>query len=127
MEKKILVVDDDELIRELLRTAFTRVGYAVRSASNAEEALNILEEEPHAVMFLDLKLPGMSGLDLCRKVRAEHPLTIAFAVTGYSSLFDLSECREAGFEDYFIKPVTMSALLETAARAFEKLERWSDR
>ena len=123
---KILVVDDEELIRDLLENVFTRAGYAVRSASTAEEALSILKEEPYRVLFLDLKLPGMSGLDLCRKIRCEYPLAIPFAVTGNASLFMLDECREAGFEDYFTKPVSISILLDTAARAFEKLERWKN-
>ena len=126
MEKKILVVDDDEFIRELLKNAFTRAGYGVRCASSAEEALSILKEEPYAVMFLDLKLPEMSGVDLCREVRAAYPLAIPFATTGFASLFELNECRAAGFEDYFIKPVKMSILLDAAARAFEKLERWKN-
>jgi CheY-like chemotaxis protein len=126
MEKKILVVDDEELIRELLENVFTRAGYAVRSASSAEEALSILQEEPHWVLFLDLKLPGMSGVELCRKIRGEYPRAVPFAITGNASLFELDECREAGFEDYLTKPVPISVLLDTAARAFEKLERWKN-
>jgi CheY-like chemotaxis protein len=126
MEKKVFVVDNEVFIRELFENAFTRAGYAVRSASSAEEALSILREEPYWVMFLDLNLPGMSGLELCRKIRSEHPLAILFAITGYASLYDLNECREAGFEDYFTKPVPVSVLLDTAARAFEKLERWKN-
>jgi CheY-like chemotaxis protein len=124
MEKKILVVDDEELIRELLTNVFTRSGYVVRCASSAEEALSVLKEEEYWVLILDLKLPGMSGLELCRRVRHDYPLAIPFAITGYSPLFELNECREAGFEDYFTKPATMSVLLDAAAKAFEKLERW---
>lgn len=124
MEKKILVVDDEELIRRLLENVFTRAGYVVRCAGSAEEALAILAEDRYWVFFLDLKLPGVSGLDLCRRIRREHPMAIPFAVTGYASVFELNECREAGFEDYFTKPVPMAVLLDSAAKAFEKLERW---
>lgn len=122
--KKVLVVDDEKSIRELMETAFTRFGYVVRTGESAEEALEILKDEKILVMFLDLKLPGMSGVDLCRKIRNDYPLAIVMAVTGYASLFELSDCREAGFDDYFLKPVKISLLVNAAEKAFERLERW---
>jgi DNA-binding response OmpR family regulator len=123
-KKNILVVDDEEMIRNLLKEAFSRAGYTVRTAESAEAALKTLAAEKIWVMLLDLKLPGMSGVELCRKIRNDYPLAILFAVTGYASLFELSECREAGFDDYFTKPVTLSLLLEAVNGAFERLERW---
>lgn len=123
-KKNILVVEDEEMIRNLLKEAFSRAGHTVRTAESAEAALKTLAAEKFWVMLLDLKLPGMSGVELCRKIRNDYPLAILFAVTGYASLFELSECREAGFDDYFTKPVTLSLLLEAVNRAFERLERW---
>jgi CheY-like chemotaxis protein len=124
VERNLLVVDDEEMIRDLMKEAFSKAGYKVRTAESAEAALKILEAEKFWVMLLDLNLPGMNGVELCRKIRNDYPLAILFAVTGYASLFELSECREAGFDDYFTKPVTLSLLLETVNRAFERLERW---
>ena len=126
-EKKILVVDDEQMICDLYAAAFTRAGYTVRTAASAEEALEIQKTDKYWVMFLDLNLPGMSGIDLCRKIRQDYPMIIAYAVTGYTSLFHLNECREAGFEDYFSKPVNMKDLLEAAEIAFKKIDRWKDR
>jgi DNA-binding response OmpR family regulator len=123
-EQKILVVDDDEFIREIFEQAFIRSGYKVRLAESAEEALEILNAENIPVMFLDLNLPGMNGADLCRKIKEKNPTTIIHAVTGYGSLFELARCREAGFDDYFAKPVNLSALVQAAKEAFEKLDRW---
>ena len=124
VEKNILVVDDEEMIRNLMKEAFSKAGYKVRTAESAETALKIMDGEKFWVMLLDLNLPGMNGVELCRKIRNDYPLAILFAVTGYASLFELSECREAGFDDYFTKPVTLSLLLEAVNRAFERLERW---
>ncbi len=124
MDKKILVVDDEELIRNLLKDAFTRAGYLVRTAESAEEAMNILRKESILVMYLDLKLPGMDGTDLCAKIRLQNPIAIINALTGYSDLFGLLKCRKVGFDDFFTKPISIKILLESAEQAFEKLERW---
>ncbi|MBU0484470.1 MAG: response regulator [Proteobacteria bacterium] len=123
MERKILVVDDEVVIREMLNKAFTKMGYKVVLAASAEEALEILQPDTQ-VMFLDLKLPGMDGIELCRRIRQIHPVACIFAITGYASLFELSDCREAGFDDYFTKPVKLEMLFIAAQTAFEKIERW---
>ncbi|MEA2058937.1 MAG: response regulator [Thermodesulfobacteriota bacterium] len=123
-EKKILVVDDDEGILSLMKQIFTRAGYNVVLAENAEKALEILERENIYVFFLNINLPGMNGLELCREIRKNMPMAIIHAVTGYASLFELSDSRDAGFDDYFNKPVKLSLLLKAAENAFEKHERW---
>lgn len=126
-DKKILVVDDEEQIRELYEQVFTKAGYEVKTADSAEAALEILQAEPYGVMFLDLNLPGMNGIELCRRIRRDYPMAVAYAVTGYASLFELSDCREAGFEDYFTKPAKLSDLTTAADIAFKKIERWRKR
>lgn len=126
-ERKILVVEDEPRICLLYSRFFSREGYTVQTAESAEEALGILEDERIKVMFLDLNLPGMNGVDLCRQIRREWPTAICHAVTGYDSQYALRNCREAGFEDYFIKPVALSDLLVAAEHAFEKLARWAKR
>jgi len=83
-----------------------------------------LSKEKLQVMFLDLNMPGMNGVELCRKIRHDFPMAIIHAMTGYSSLFELANCREAGFDDYFTKPVQLEQLIEAAEHAFRKLERW---
>lgn len=119
-EKKILIVDDEEPIRNLFHTALMQKGYAVSSASSAEQALELLKDDIFSVMFLDLNLPGMSGIELCRKVLAAWPATIAYAVTGYASSYKSSECMAAGFKSYFTKPVSLKAIFKAAEDAFKK-------
>lgn len=123
-EKKILIVDDEKAILNLLKQAFSRAGFEVTPAESAEEALKVLEQEEIYVMFLDLNLPEMNGIELCRRIKKDKPMAIVFAVTGYASLFELVDCREAGFEDYFKKPADIKTLVKVANDAFERLERW---
>ena len=127
MGQRLLVVDDEKAIINLLKQAFSRAGYEVRVAESAENALDILEKENLQVMFFDLNLPQMSGLELCKVVKKNMPMSVIYAITGYASLFELAECREAGFEDYFKKPVKISNLLNAAETAFEKINRWNSK
>jgi DNA-binding response OmpR family regulator len=122
--KKILVVDDETSILSMLKETFSLDGYTVRTAESAEEALKILNKEQFMVMFLDLRLPGMSGIDLCWKIRERDQISVIYAFTGYSTFYGLVECRAAGFDDLFVKPVETRLLYKAAEDAFEKLERW---
>jgi CheY-like chemotaxis protein len=124
-DKKILVVDDEVAVLNLLKEVFSSEGYTVFSAENAEDALDILKTQSIMVMFLDLKLPGMSGVELCRMIRINNQIGIIHALTGYSDFFGLLECRAAGFDDFFTKPASIEVLLKAAAEAFEKLARWN--
>jgi len=124
INKKILIVDDEESICLLLNSALKSKGYDVLTVNSSSEALNLLEKETILVMFLDLNLPDMNGVELCQQIMKKNPLTIAYAITGYASHFELAECKEAGFEDYFKKPVSLVNIYKAAERAFEKLERW---
>jgi CheY-like chemotaxis protein len=123
-QNKILIVDDEIAIISLMTHAFSRAGYGVRSAQSGEEALELLKQDKIQVMFLDLNMPGMDGIELCKAIRKDMPMAMIFAVTGYASLFELTDCREAGFDDYFKKPVNIKKLTNTAETAFEKINRW---
>ena len=126
LKKKILVVDDEKAILTLLKQTFSRAGYDIRSAESAESALEILKNENIHVMFFDLNLPQMNGVELCKAVKKNMPMSVVYAITGYASLFELADCREAGFEDYFKKPMDIKTLVKVANAAFEKIERWKN-
>ncbi len=127
MKGEILVVDDELSIRDLFEDVLSDAGYDVRLAENAEQALHILKEERIGVIFLDLRLFGMNGIELCRKIRQTNPISIIYAVTGWAALFEIEECRQAGFDDYFTKPVRSEVLTKAVEDAFEKLGRWKMR
>lgn len=114
-------------IREMFEDAFTNKGYTVLTAEGSKQALDILKQENIYVMFLDLNMPGMNRVELCRRIKKGIPISIIHAVTGYASLFELNDCLEAGFDDYFTKPVDLNSLYEAADAAFKKLDRWKKR
>jgi CheY-like chemotaxis protein len=123
--RKIMVVEDDREVREFLKEAFKGEGYEVVTASDSEEALLSLAPDI-MVMFLDLKLPGeMNGLELCAKIREDYPTACIYAMTGHSTLFELADCRAAGFDDYFTKPIRLETLHMAAEQAFDRIERWA--
>lgn len=124
MRKKILVVDDDTIFLRIMRHGLEKAGYEVLVAENAVEALDKVRSEGMQVFFLDLSLPDMDGLALCRTIRGENPAAVTIAVTSYSSVFEILKCREAGFDDYFRKPIEMSHIVQAAGEAFARIERW---
>jgi len=124
MDNKILVVDDEQMIRDLLEETLSEVGFSVYTASTGEEALNLLVKENIEVIFLDLMLPGMDGINLCKLLKKNKPTSCIHAITGYKSTFDLVTCLEAGFDDYFPKPFDLSVITKAAKNSFEKIDRW---
>jgi len=120
-------VDDELPVRELFKDFFSASGYQVLTAEGAENAFEFLRDEEIDVIFLDLRLFGTNGLELGRQIRREKPLCILFAITGWAGLFEVEECREAGFDDFFIKPVQFEMLSKAVEDAFDRLERWRKR
>ena len=127
MEKTILIVDDEITVREIFKDFFGASGYRVLTAEGADNAVEILKDRQVDVIFLDLRLFGTNGLELGRRIRRENPLSILFAITGWAGLFEVEECREAGFDDFFIKPVEFEMLQKAVEDAFERVERWRKR
>ncbi len=125
MNRLILVIDDEKSIRDLFESALSDIGCEVYQAANGEEALDILSRKKEIeLIFIDLRLFGANGIDLCRQIRKTKSLAIINAITGWSGLFEIEECREAGFDDYFKKPVSLDTLFKAVNEAFEKLDRW---
>jgi DNA-binding response OmpR family regulator len=124
---KILVVDDEASVRDLFQSFFAEEGHDVLLAEGGRDALLILKLHDIDVIFIDLKLFGMNGIELCRQIRTTKPVSMIYAMTGWSALFEIGECREAGFDDYFEKPLDMEKLLLLVDQAFERLERWKKR
>ena len=122
-KKKILIVDDQIEILNVFKKAFEKKGYTVHTAETSEGALEILKVENLKVMFLDLNLPGINGLDLCRKIRKDRSDAQIFAITGYASKYEFSDCHEAGFDGYFTKPVNLKLLYEITEKAFDTLSK----
>ena len=123
-EKKILVIDNEVCILEMLTDVFSSAGYTVRTAKNAKEAFDILKAENIKVVFIDLDLPGTNGIDVCKTIRKDNQMSIINAFTGFATAYGLMECRAAGFDDFFVKPSGVRLLLKAAEDAFAKIKRW---
>lgn len=118
-EKRILIVDDEVPIRNLFCSALEQKGYQAQSAGSAEEALKLVTQQKYGIYFLDLNLPGMNGIDLCRAILKIQPDARAYAITGYTSSYKSDDCLKAGFKDYFTKPVSLHVLFEIAEKNFK--------
>ena len=112
-KKRILAVDDDPTAVGALRQILTQKGYAVTIAHSGEEALTVLTDERFDLAILDVSMPGMSGYDLCRKLRQDArtvDLPVIF-LTAKALLMDMAEGEDAGSDLYLIKPVLATKLV----------------
>ena len=107
---KILVVDDDESLRRLVAAYLESEGYAVKEAADGASALIVVEEEEPQLVVLDLMLPGMSGIDVARRIRAKRTTPILM-LTARGSEDDMLQGFEAGADDYLVKPFSPKVLV----------------
>jgi two-component system nitrogen regulation response regulator NtrX len=113
---RILLVDDDERIRDSLRLFFEDQGCIFMAVGRAEHALEELERHPFDIIILDYKLPGMNGLELLGKIRKTHPATAKIFITAYSGEDLFGQARKAGAVGFVRKPLTSEKIEECLAR-----------
>lgn len=101
---RIMIVDDEEIVRESLFYWFEKGGHTVEKASSGFEALEKLEKVSIDMMFVDIKMPGMDGLELLGKVKADYPDTIVVIITAYGSIESAIKAMQLGASDYLLKP-----------------------
>ncbi|HEY2405063.1 MAG TPA: response regulator [Polyangiaceae bacterium] len=107
----ILIVDDDEVFRGRLARAFAERQFEVYSAPNAEQALSLAKRESPEFALVDLRMPGASGLDLVRELRAIDVGTRIVVLTGYGSIATAVEAIRLGATHYLTKPVDIDQIL----------------
>ena len=117
MSNKILVVDDQVQMLSFLEEAFTQADYIVRCVLSAEEALEVVKKEDFHVYLLDMKLPGIDGIELYKRLKPDQPDAIFFAMTGFASSYDVKKCKEIGFDEYFQKPFRLAILMKAVEEA----------
>jgi two-component system, OmpR family, KDP operon response regulator KdpE len=118
---RILVVDDDSQIRRVMRTTLEAQGYEVDEAGSGERALDFLRSDKYDLVLLDINLPGKTGIETCRDIRANVSLPIIM-LTVRDAATDKIEALDAGAQDYVTKPFSMGELL---ARVRSVLRRTS--
>ena len=120
---QILVVDDAPDTLEVLQRNLSSQGYRVLSAPGVAEAIRLLEGNPVDLVITDLKMPGMSGLDLVRHVRENLKDTEVMMITGYASIEGAVQAVKIGAEEYLSKPFTDDELYAAVRRSLSKLHR----
>ena len=116
LARSLLIVDDDTILRQRLAQAFRERDFDVLEAADGESALAICREEPPELAVVDLRMPGMSGLDVVREIRAIEPATQVLVLTGYGSIATALEAVRLGAVHYLTKPADPEDILA----AFER-------
>jgi two-component system NtrC family response regulator len=118
-EPLILVVDDEAAQRDILGGFLRKQGFDVQEAASAPDALARLREEPVDLMLTDVKMPGMSGLDLLREARALNPELPVVVLTAYGNVTDAVAAMRDGAVDYLTKPVDIDAVLHRVRKVLD--------
>lgn len=118
--EKILVVDDDTLGREYLCETLKRSGYDAVSAGDGQQAINTVSKEGYDLVFLDMKMPGMCGMEVLEKVKAISPETVVILMTAYGTIETAVEAMKKGAYDYIIKPFSPDQVEYVISRVNER-------
>jgi len=114
---KVLVVDDDPVVRKSFDRVLSSKGYAVITAENGEEALRKLNEEKYDLVYTDIRMPGMSGLEVAEEVKARKPWTPVVIITGYGTDEAETRAKAAGIASFLHKPLSPKMIEESARDA----------
>ena len=121
----ILIVDDEETITQILSAGFENNGYTTFTSGDIETALSIIKKHPIHFTLLDVRLPGQSGIDLCRSISKVSPNTINIIMTGYPGVKSAVEAMRTNAYDYLIKPFRIETVLSIFDRAIEEIKAHS--
>ena len=113
--RKVLVVDDDPAVRKSIDRVLTGKGYAVITAETGEEALRKLNEEKYDLVYTDIRMPGISGLEVAEQVKARKPWTPVVIITGYGTDAAQARAKAAGVSSFVHKPLSPE-MIEDSAR-----------
>src|SRR6266487_4667579 len=117
---RILIIDDDPSLRRVLADILKLRGFEPLVAGNGSEGLALLGEAPVNLVLIDLGLPDISGIDLLKRVKADHPVTEVIILTGNATLDSAIEATNRGAFSYLLKPYDIDQLLLNIQRALEK-------
>ena len=117
---KILIIDDDEGVREFLSTALEEKCYNVSVASNAEDGLDLLKKNSYNIILSDINMPGASGMDFLNLCKKNYPKTTVIMITGAPNVEDAVQAVKDGAFDYLSKPIPVNKLYERVESALDK-------
>jgi CheY-like chemotaxis protein len=115
--KKVLVVDDDPIVGKSIDRILSPRGYAVITAGNGPEALDKLAREDYDVVYTDIKMPGMDGLEVAARIKASRPWLPVVIVTGYGTDANEAKAKDIGVAGFLRKPLSPEMIETSAAEA----------
>ena len=117
---RILVVDDDETVRRSYLRSLEGMSCQVAAASDGEEALQTMEQNPFDVVLLDMRMPGQDGLSVLRTIKQKWPESEVVIITGYPTVDSAKEAVRLGAFDYVAKPVGPQEVVDLASAAMAR-------
>ncbi len=121
-KRTILVVDDNEMCRNVLAKVLLKCNYEVITAPSGEEAIEVFKKEECDLFIADIKMPGISGIDLLKILRTVAPQIGVIIITGYGEIDSYLESMALGASGYLQKPIEADKLRQAVANYFSKLE-----
>ena len=123
MKKKILVVDDEDFQRDLLKKLLTKAGYVVDEAESPEAAFSLMRNEDFPVIITDLIMLDMDGVEFCQRIRERNSRSVIIALTGYADLYDLEKLKRVGFDNYLTKPIKLDKIQPVVEAGFQEIKK----
>ena len=124
---RLLIVDDEERFLNTTQTVLERKGVRTFIATNGADAMNTIQKERIDVVILDVKMPGLDGVEALRVIKKRYPLVEVIMLTGHASAETAVEGMGLGAFDYLMKPCDVNKLLDKANKAFEKKKTLEDK
>jgi two-component system cell cycle response regulator len=123
LSRRILFVDDEEILREAIEEMLKILGYDVELAKNAKEALEMAQNEYFPLIITDLMMPEIDGTQLCKQIREINETAVIYAFSGFLTEVDSDQLKSVGFDGHLCKPVKIEVLKHAIEGAFEKIHK----
>jgi DNA-binding NtrC family response regulator len=120
--EKILIIDDEKSVLDMLNVVFKKEGYRVKKSLSAQKALELIDEEDFDLILSDIRLPQISGMELLRKVKEKKPGIPVIMITAYGTIKQAIEAFKAGAIDYVVKPFDVEELKIIVSQGLEKIK-----
>ena len=120
----ILIVDDEEVVRRSHLRSLADTGCRTEAAGDGKEALQVMERQPFDVVLLDLRMPGLDGMDVLKTIKQRWPNSEVVIITGYPTIESAKEAVRLGAQNYIAKPVGPAEVVKAANEAWTH-KRWA--
>ena len=117
---RLLVVDDEAIVGKRLKQVFSKIGFEIETYTEAAAAMAAMAEKPFDIVVTDLKMDGMDGMEVLRRVRAMNPRTQVIIITGYASPETAELAQQQGVFEFLAKPFRLDELKQVIFRALEE-------